>query len=182
VDTLNPVLLKKMKESGCAMLSLGIESMSQEVLDKAKKGTTPEMSQKAVAMIRKSGIRSMGHFIIGLPGDTRESAQKSLKFACQNLDYAQFYCAVPYPKTELGEIAKNNDWIVDKRISNLDLTKSVMKNESMNSREVEKIRNRAYRAFYIRPKMLFQAIKETDSLKSFLSIFNFIDWINNKRK
>jgi anaerobic magnesium-protoporphyrin IX monomethyl ester cyclase len=182
VDTLNSVLLEKMKKAGCAMLSLGVESMSQEVLNKAKKGTTPEMSEKAVAMVKKAGIRSMGHIIFGLPGDTRESAKKSAAFACQNFDYAQFYCAVPYPKTELEEIARSNDWIMKHKISDLDLTKSIMKNETLNPKDVEKIRNSAYRSFYIRPKMLFQALRETSSLKSFLSIFNFLDWIKNRKK
>jgi radical SAM superfamily enzyme YgiQ (UPF0313 family) len=148
------------------------------VLNKARKGITIEQIDSAVSMVRKAGINSMGHFVFGLPGDTKETALKSIRFACKNVDFAQFYCAIPYPKTELEKIAKEHKWIYDYNYSQFDLTSSVMRNEALSVKEIKKIRDLAYRKFYFRPGMLIKTLREVRSLKSFFSILNFISWIN----
>ena len=182
VDTLNEKLLEKMKQAGCILLGLGIESTSQEVLDKARKGINLDKIKKAIKMVKKAGISSMGHFVFGLPGDTKESAEETMKFACDSgVDYAQFYCAIPYPKTELGRIAQGNNWVETKDYSDFDLTKSVMRNETLSSRQIKKFRDRAYRKFYFRLKMLKQAMKEVSSFRSFLEILNFVKWIKPRK-
>jgi anaerobic magnesium-protoporphyrin IX monomethyl ester cyclase len=179
-DTLNPALLEKMKKAGCILLGLGIESYDQEILNNARKNITVEQIDTAVSMVRKAGINSMGHFIFGLPGDTRETARKTIKFACKNVDFAQFYCAIPYPGTELGRIAKEQKWTGSYDYEDLDLTRSIMGNESLSPKEIRKIRDSAYRKFYFRPKMILQTFKEVKSFKSFFSILNFVNWIAPK--
>jgi len=181
VDTLNQTLLDKMKRAGCILLGLGIESYNQEVLNKARKGITTDQIDNAVLMARKAGLNTMGHFMFGLPGDTKESALKSIRFACRNLTYAQFYSAIPYPKTELGKIAADNNWIEESDFSRFELTQSVMGNGLLSANEIKKLRNFAYRKFYFRPKMLVQTLKEVSSLPSFFSILNFIKWIRPKQ-
>lgn len=182
VDTLNQVLLDKMKQAGCILLGLGIESYNQEILNNIEKGTTLEKIDQAVSMVKKAGISSMGHFIFGLPGDTRETAKRTLKFACRNLDMAQFYCAIPYPKTKLGELAEKNHWVEGDDYTQLDLTKSVMRNEKLTVQEIETLRDQAYRKFYFRPKTALFFLKEVASLKHFFSALNFFNWIKVKRK
>ena len=177
VDTLNQFLLNKMKKSGCILLGLGIESYDQGVLNNTRKGITIEQINRAVSMIRVAGINSMGHFVFGLPGDTKETAKKSIRFACRNMTFAQFYCAIPYPGTELEKIASERNWITDNDYTQFELTKSVMGNDTLTPKEIKRIRDSAYRKFYFRPKMLIRTLREVDSLKSFLSILNFIDWI-----
>ncbi len=181
VDTLNQKLLNKMKLAGCVLLSLGIESTSQDVLDGAKKGINVAQIEKAVAMVKNAGIKSMGHFIFGLPGETKETAQKTTKFAlASGVNYAQFYCAIPYPKTKLGVLVRKNNWLKTDDYSQYDLTKSVMRNETLTLGQVKKFRDRAYRKFYFRPKMFIQIVREVNSLKSFFNIFNFLKWIKPK--
>ncbi len=183
VDTLNEKLLTKMKQAGCVLLGLGLESYDQKILDNMKKGTNREKIEKAIALVKKSGIKSMGHFIFGLPGETQETAEKTINFALRSqIDFAQFYCAVPYPKTELGKIGKEKNWIETQDYSQFDLTKSVMRNEKLSAKEIRKIRDRAYRRFYFRPRMVLQVFQEVKSWKNLLSVFNFLDWIKPKRK
>jgi radical SAM superfamily enzyme YgiQ (UPF0313 family) len=177
VDTLNQVLLDKMKKAGCILLGLGIESYDQEVLDKARKGISTAQIDSAVSMVKKTGISSMGHFVFGLPGDTWETALNSIRFACKNLTYAQFYCAIPYPKTELEKIACENEWIGESDYTKYDLTTPVMRNEALSLTDVRRLRNYAYRKFYFRPVMLIRTLREVKSLKSFFSVMNFLDWI-----
>ncbi len=181
VDTLNQTLLNKMKRAGCILLGLGIESYEQNVLNMARKGITTDQIDKAVLMTREAGLNTMGHFMFGLPGDTKESALKSIRFACKNLTYAQFYAAIPYPKTELGKIAGENNWIEESDYSCFELTQSVMGNGSLSAREVKKLRDNAYRKFYFRPKMFLQTLREVTSITSFLSILNFMNWIMPKK-
>jgi radical SAM superfamily enzyme YgiQ (UPF0313 family) len=119
--------------------------------------------------------------MFGLPGDTKDSVMNSIRFACRNVTYAQFYSAIPYPKTELARIAAESNWIAETDFTKFELTNSVMGNESLTAKEIQKLRNFAYRKFYFRPKMLFQTIREVSSLSSFLSVLNFINWIKPKK-
>jgi len=177
VDTLTQELLNKMKKAGCILLGLGIESYDQEVLNLARKGITTDQIDMAVMMTRKAGLSSMGHFMFGLPGDTREKAMKSISFACKNVTYAQFYSAIPYPGTELGRIAGEKNWIEESDFSKYELTQSVMGNGSLSAKEVKRLRDYAYRKFYFRPRMVIRTIREVTSLGSLLSILNFLKWI-----
>lgn len=178
VDTLNKKLLKKMKQAGCIVLGLGIESIHQPILDQANKKMRVEEINKAISTVRQAGIKTMGHFIFGLPGETQETARETIRFAvASNLDYAQFYCAIPYPRTQLEKTAKDKGWIKTTDFANYDLSLSVMSNEALSPREVKQLRDQAYRRFYLRPKMFVQTIKEVSSLKSLLSVLNFVKWI-----
>lgn len=182
VDTLNKRLLSKMKKAGCLMLGLGIESVEQGILDGAKKGITLEDTKNAIRIVKEAGIQAMGHFIFGLPGDTKKTARETIDFALDSgIEYAQFYCAVPYPKTELGELAKAGNWIESEDYSDYDLNKSVMHNETLTVKEIMKLRDSAYRKFYMRPKMIIRTIKNAGSLSSFFSVLNFFKWIKPKR-
>jgi radical SAM superfamily enzyme YgiQ (UPF0313 family) len=181
VDTLNPVLLAKMKSAGCILLGLGIESVDQEVLNRARKRITTSQITDAIEMVKSAGISTMGHFVFGLPGDTRESAFKSINFALKNVDFAQFYCAIPYPKTELGKLAEDNGWIKSSGYEDLDLTKSVMGNDHLSPDEVKKLRDTAFRRFYFRPVMIWRAFREIRSAKALFSLLNFINWIKPRR-
>jgi len=180
VDTLNERLLKKMKKAGCILLGLGIESIDQEILNNAKKEANLTQIKKAINLTKKIGLETVGHFIFGLPGDTKKTAKKTIKFACQSgLTWAHFYCAIPYPKTELGKIAEERNWILSKDFSQYDLTKSVMRNEVLTPKEIKKLRDTAYLKFYFRPKVIFRALKEVKSIKSLLSSLNFLNWIKS---
>lgn len=182
VDTLNQSLLDKMKRAGCILLGLGIESYDQNVLNNAHKGLTIDQIDRAILMTRHAGLKTMGHFVFGLPGDTEVSALKSIRFACKNLNYAQFYAAIPYPETELGKIATENNWIEESDYFRFDLTQSVMGNGSLSAKEIKKLRDYAYRKFYFRSKMIFQTIRDVSSITSFLSILNFLRWIKPKSR
>jgi radical SAM superfamily enzyme YgiQ (UPF0313 family) len=121
VDLLDEDTLMAMKKAGCYLLGLGIESGDQAILNTAKKKQTIADVRRAVDLCKKVGIKTMGHFIFGLPGESKETANATIKFMLKlGLDYMQCYCAVPYPKTELGELAKKNSWIQAEKWSQYD--------------------------------------------------------------
>lgn len=178
VDTLSPALLAKMKRAGCAMLGLGIESSDPQILARARKQVALAQITKAINLVHAAGIKTMGHFIFGLPGETRETAEATIHFALRSgLHYAQFYCAVPYPKTELGKLAGDHGGRQASDYAAYDLATSIMGNEALSRREIKALRDRAYRRFYLRPRMAWQVLAEIKSWRHFFAALDFFKWI-----
>ena len=125
----------------------------------------------------------MGHFIFGLPGETDKTAKNTIRFIVKSgLDYCQCYCAIPYPKTELYKIAKENDWITSSDWPRYELTDSILKTEKLSPQEVKRFRDLAYRRFYLRPRFILQQLKMIKSFKSALVALDFLRWIRPVRR
>ncbi|HLE68186.1 MAG TPA: radical SAM protein, partial [Vicinamibacteria bacterium] len=118
VDTIDEELARAMRRAGCWMISFGIESGDQALLDAAGKGATVDEAERAVAVVKAAGIKAAGHFVLGLPGETRESLEKTLALADRlPLDFEQFYCAVPFPGSRLYEEAREKGWLSESDFS-----------------------------------------------------------------
>ncbi len=108
VDLVDYELLKEMKSAGCDILSFGFESGNEDILKKIKKGTGLERTRQTVKWCKELGIKVKGFFIIGLPGETRETAEQTINFAKElQLDYCDFYPLTPFPATPLWENPQN---------------------------------------------------------------------------
>lgn len=108
-DKIDEKFLEKAKKAGCSYIAIGVESGSQEILDKIPKGESLNDIRKATALIKKAGIPVTGFFIIGLIGDTKETMEKTINFAKElDLNIASFNMAVPYPGTRMWNIIKEN--------------------------------------------------------------------------
>jgi radical SAM superfamily enzyme YgiQ (UPF0313 family) len=179
VTAVDAEVLADMKRAGCYLLGLGIESGSQAILDAAKKRQTPDDARRAVALCREAGILTMGHFIFGLPGETNETAEETMRFMLSlGLDYMQCYAAVPYPGTELGEWAKKGGRIRAERWSQFDFGgDSIMSTEALSCEEVTRLRRRAFRKFYFRPFYLLRQLFGRVSFRQWLRVAAFRDWI-----
>ncbi|WP_294960528.1 radical SAM protein [Sulfurimonas sp.] len=120
VDTVKPDTLKKMKEAGCWEISFGLESGSDEMLKNMKKSITAEVSARAVNWTSEAGIRVKGLFMLGYPGETKESVKvtkefiKSLPLTTMNL--SKF---TPYPGSQF--IKSYTEHLLEKKIG-IDLT------------------------------------------------------------
>ncbi|UCG07649.1 MAG: radical SAM protein [Desulfobacterales bacterium] len=183
-DQVNEEILMKMKDAGCELLGLGIESCSQKILDNVQKHETVDQIKQAVALCKKVGMPTMGHFIFGLPGETEETAQETINFlASSGIDYMQCYCAVPYPKTPLGDMAKEKGWLVAERWSDYDFGgRSVMDIGAVSPDDVDRYRKTAFRKFYMRPKFILRQLKVITSIRQFLQAVRFTKWMKTKPK
>jgi len=138
VDTVDQVLLRKLKEAGCAMICFGLESGNQRILDRANKRTTLEKARLAVQLSKDAGISPFGSFILGLPGETRETMEETISFA-QSLGIPHgFHLLSPFPGTRIRERAAEyglkiltNDW------SLYDADHAVTETEFLSAAEVE---------------------------------------------
>ncbi len=155
-DRVDAELLQIMKRAGCFLLGLGIESGSQDILNRAHKGESVEDMRRAVQLCREAGVQTMGHFIFGLPGETPQTAGATVRFALSlGLDYLQCYAAVPYPGTELGDTALRNGWVRTEAWAEYDFGgKSIMDTGTIRPEEVDRYRRRLFRRFYLRPRYL----------------------------
>jgi radical SAM superfamily enzyme YgiQ (UPF0313 family) len=95
-----------LKQAGINWLALGIESANAEVRDGASKKMKPRDIAEIVSEIQAAGIRVIGNFIFGLQDDTLESMTETLEMAKElNCEFANFYCAMAYPGSQLYNIA-----------------------------------------------------------------------------
>jgi radical SAM superfamily enzyme YgiQ (UPF0313 family) len=157
VDSLDLDLAKAMKESGCAMISFGIESFDADVLASVKKGTTTEQAEDAICTAHQCGIEVIAHCIFGLPGETEDGVRTTIRKICSlPVDYAQFYAAVPFPGTALYDQACEKGWI---RLEYRDWkyfeqSFCILDGDHLSAAQVGRLREEAYRAFYFRPRFL----------------------------
>ena len=104
--------LRAMKESGCRLLIVGYESGDPQVLKNIKKGATVEMALRFTANAKKLGLAVHGDFIVGLPGETRESLKNTVEFAKRlDVETIQVSIAHPNPGTEFYDYVKRNGLI-----------------------------------------------------------------------
>jgi radical SAM superfamily enzyme YgiQ (UPF0313 family) len=102
VDSVDDELLREMAAAGCNRIYYGLEFGQQDLLDRVNKGITLEKIRETIQMTHRHGIRSLGFFLVGGPGETRETVRQTVKFAKSlNLDYVQFSKVTAKPLTQL---------------------------------------------------------------------------------
>ena len=166
VDCVNREILKIMKEAGCYMIRYGVESSSQDILNKAKKGITIEKIVSAFAVTKETGIETYASYTLGLPGETKETLEKTIEFAVKlNSDYAQFGIAMPYPGTEFYRDAEKNGWLKAKKWSEFEASEnSVLEYPDLSAKDIIDAHKMAYRRFYLRPGYAFRTALRARSL------------------
>jgi radical SAM superfamily enzyme YgiQ (UPF0313 family) len=140
VDTVSEELLSIMKKAGCTTLCFGIESGNQEILDRAKKKTNLKMCRNAADICRKTGIRFMAAYILGLPGETPETVKRTLEFSRSLSDAYGYHILAPFPGSEVREKAREfeikiftSDWDL------YDAKHAVSETACLEAAEVERV-------------------------------------------
>jgi hopanoid biosynthesis associated radical SAM protein HpnJ len=104
--------LKVLKDNGLRLLLVGYESGNQQILHNIKKGMRIEVAKKFTKDCHELGIKIHGTFILGLPGETTETIQETIRFATEiNPHTIQVSLAAPYPGTFLYDQAVKNGWL-----------------------------------------------------------------------
>ncbi|MBI3785119.1 MAG: hopanoid biosynthesis associated radical SAM protein HpnJ [Deltaproteobacteria bacterium] len=157
--------LKVMKDNGLRLLLVGFETGNQEILNNIRKGTRVDRAVEFMKDCHRLGILVHGTFIIGLPGETRDSIERTLEFAKQIDPYSlQVSLAAPYPGTELYKQAMDNGWLGRERERNLvqdgGIQEAVLSYDGLSSAEMHAALERFYRAFYLRPRPILRIVKD----------------------
>jgi len=166
INTIDEEMLKKMKSAGCFCIWYGIEAGDEKLLKLINKGTNLKKIKEIVTLTKKNGIEVRGLFMIGLPGETPELAQKTINFAKElDVDYAQFSITTPHIGTQLYEDAKKYGKLKVDFNKFTQHSAIFVTNGYKNAHEVEKMAKRAFREFYFRPKYLIKQILKIRSLE-----------------
>jgi radical SAM superfamily enzyme YgiQ (UPF0313 family) len=155
--------LKAMKEAGCRLLIVGYESGDPQILKNIKKGATIERARDFTRDCKKLGLTIHGDFILGLPGETKESIRRTIDFAKElDCETIQVSLAHAYPGTELYDYAKANGFILNEGAQMVDeMGHQVAMIEYPNiSRDyIMEMVHRFYDEYYFRPKAIFRIVK-----------------------
>ncbi|MDO5835867.1 MAG: radical SAM protein [Methanobacterium sp.] len=159
-DTLNEKLLRKLSDSGCITMFLGVESADQQQLDRVNKQMTIEKIRQAFKLSRENDIRTIASVVLGMPGDTKESIGRTVKFVRElNPSYALFSLATPYPGTRFYQEAVQDNLIKVKDWSKYTLLSPVLETVDCSLDELKKMQKKAFRQFYLRPVYLMKQVR-----------------------
>ncbi len=153
-----PESAEKMAKAGVRTMFLGIESPHKRVLKAYRKGgkSSPEVSERAVMLLKEHGIETWGAFMIGEPGETKEDMEATLDYAKYlNPGVGQFSILTPYPGTEIWDEFQPR--IVTRDWDKYDAMHAVFRGDYLEPEDVEQLIRKAYRSFYLQPGRLARA-------------------------
>ena len=155
-DTVDPELLGEMARAGCWMISFGLESADPAVLERAGKRINMDFAAP-VRWARAAGMRTLGHFVLGLPGDSLASMRCTVDLALSlDLDFAQFYTAAPFVGTDLYDQAVRDGSLDPLDFSSVSQSSASLKLPGLPPAVVDRERARATRKFYLRPRQVLR--------------------------
>jgi hopanoid biosynthesis associated radical SAM protein HpnJ len=149
--------LKVLKDNGLRLLLVGYESGNQAILNHIKKGIRLDGARRFTRDAKALGIKIHGTFIVGLPGETRETVEETIRYACElEPDTIQVSIAAPYPGTALHREAVERGWLdgrapVDRRGTQI----SPLSYPHLTHTEIFESVDAFYRRFYFRPRKIF---------------------------
>lgn len=162
VDYVDEEMLMLMGKAGCRLISWGIESGNEGILRHARKGAYPDKAERALIWAKKAGIMNWGYFIIGLPGETKETIRDTIDFSKKlPLDIGLFHVAAPYPGTPFFFEVVKNDWFREgTRWEHVDMDKgTVLDYGNLTAEELLYWQKRAFREWAFRPGPILTYIK-----------------------
>jgi radical SAM superfamily enzyme YgiQ (UPF0313 family) len=150
-------LLPRLKRLGLYMLSMGVETPSQKVLDNYNKKQTPEMARQAMEVIKKNGLLFIANVMWGDWEDTEETLKETLKFAAPYSAHFAIQLTTPLPGTEYARQAEAEGRIQERDYSKYDMLNPIMPTRTLSLEQVGTLHPRAIQRFYSRPQVFWDA-------------------------
>ena len=160
VDLIDEILLRKMKQAGCHTIIFGVESADEKILEQYRKGYTLERVRRVFSLMRILKMRSVATFLLGLPGETWDSACATIEFAKQlNCDFASLNVAVPRMGTDLRKWSVEKGYVAkESRQFDQSGSEVIMETESLSKKQLALLKKKAVREIYLRPGYLFKRL------------------------
>ncbi|RAI34621.1 hopanoid biosynthesis associated radical SAM protein HpnJ [Rhodoplanes serenus] len=156
--------LTVMRDNGLRLLVVGYESGNQQILHNIRKGMRIEVAKRFTRDCRDLGIKIHGTFVLGLPGETRETIEETIRFATEiDPHTVQVSLAAPYPGTELYDQAIRNGWLLDENAQLLTehgTQAAAMSYPHLSHTEMFDSVEAFYRRFYLRAPKIAAIVAE----------------------
>jgi radical SAM superfamily enzyme YgiQ (UPF0313 family) len=153
-----------LRECGLRLFLVGYESGNAGILERVKKGVTLEQMRRFTRDCREAGVQIHGTFVLGLPVETPETIEETIRFA-KELDVfsIQVSLAAPYPGTELFELARQNGWLAKTDKTDLvhadGFQQSALEYPDLPKEAIYEAVDRFYRTYYFRPRPILRILK-----------------------
>jgi len=153
--------LKAMADAGARLFVVGFESGDPQILKNIKKGTTLEMARAFADNCRKLGLAIHGDFILGLPGETKESIRRTIEFAKElDTETIQVSIAHAYPGTELHDYALRNNFLASEALADAEGHQLPhIEYPGLRREEMMAAVNHFYDAYYFRPRVVWRIVR-----------------------
>ncbi|MBN3040656.1 MAG: B12-binding domain-containing radical SAM protein, partial [Candidatus Omnitrophica bacterium] len=166
----------------------GFESADQNILDNVHKNITIEDSRRFMELAKKQRIQVHGCFVIGLPGETPETAKKTIDFALSlGCDTLQFSGAVPFPGTAFFKQAEEQGWLKTRDWSQWlgdGEQKGIVEYPGISEKEINYFVDLGLKKFYLRPSYMIKFLLDTrsssDLYRKLRGAANYISYILRK--
>lgn len=196
VDLVNKRLLKKMRQAGCWLISYGVESGNQKILDNVKKGYKVERIKETFRLTKNAGIRTLGYFMAGLPGETYQTLNDTVLLSMAlRPDFVSWSITALYPGSELykralrEELGNNYVRITTAAIEDsLNISSlspyahgyTFIYEGQIPREDIVKTVNQAYRRFYFRIIYIIRFMWKIQTMTEFFSylktFIQFLKW------
>jgi hopanoid biosynthesis associated radical SAM protein HpnJ len=152
------------RDCGLRLFLVGYESGSDETLKRIKKGVTTDEMRRFTSACHRAGVVIHGTFILGLPVETPETIEQTIRFAMElDVFSLQVSLAAPYPGTELYEMARQNGWFAGKDKTDIvhddGFQQSSLEYPGLSKERIFEEVDRFYRTYYLRPKPILRIIR-----------------------
>lgn len=168
-------MVLKMREAGCERIHFGVESASQEILDQVKKKITPGQARNAFKLAKQHGISTLGYFMIGFPGESREQAGATIRLAFELApEFAAFHSLMPTPGSAIYEQAARSGTFFGDYVREFarkpwpDFVFRSWETTLSESEQYRLIRGANLR-FYYRPGYILRSIRKVESWEDFIA-------------
>lgn len=165
LDTLDREMLAAMKRAGLYFMSVGVESGSDRVLKSVKKALAVAKIEEKVRLIHEEGIGVSGFFMLGIPGETREEMEETIRFSLRlPLARASFANFQPFPGCEaFRELRGKGEISVDWDSFAPTLQSTTYHPAEVSLTDLRRLRKKALRRFYFRPSVAWGMLREIHS-------------------
>lgn len=182
VDSVNEDLLREMSSAGCRRIYYGIEFGEQEMLDKVKKGITPQQVRDTIKMTQEYGIKALGFFLIGGPDEDRQSIRRTVKFAKSlDLEYVQFSKLTAKPLTTMWHdmvLDSGHDYWRDYILGLVEEAALDRPWTELTNQEIDDLARWAYVKYHSRPMFLIRSALRVRSFTEFKrKFFAYLDMV-----
>ncbi len=184
MDCVDDELLQLMKACGVYIVSVAVESGNDHILKAMRKRTTTEQIEANIARIRRQGLDVAGFFILGYPGETRETVLVTIRFARRlDIQRAQFMTFVPLPGTPVFEELVESGEINAVAWDDTNFRHAPYAPLGMTRAELLALKRWAFLSFFLRPGILISHIRAIRSYRHFQFLLRrFYYWILLKPK
>ena len=170
-DTADEKMAKYMYRAGCRLVSIGVESGSQYILDKIGKNITLNDVRDTVKAFKRAKIKIYNYFVLGLPWEDEDTAGQTIDFAIElDSDFVSFYTAAPLPGTRFYNYVRNEFHEEIEDFTNVYFNPAV-KTYSLSKERVLELNKISIKAFYLRPAYIFKMLTKIRSFYEIKSYF-----------